>query len=55
MVDLITVTHYVVQLHWEIILLIYLVFSNKKFVWNKEGFADLLNATRLLHRHDDFA
>lgn len=32
-----------------------LLFSNKNSAWNKEGFSDLLNITRSLHRHHDSA
>lgn len=32
-----------------------LLFSSRGSVWNKEGFADLLNVTRSLHKHADSA
>lgn len=32
-----------------------LLFSNKSNVWNREGFASLLNITRSLHKHSDSA
>lgn len=30
-----------------------LLFSNKKSVWNKEGFDSILNVSRSLHKHED--